>query len=455
MAADHSHRQKNKDGQSSPKQKGDDILWPRKVALSLLQSFWEEEKFLDSLFESHGDFLKLSSRDRNFVRMMVTTAVRRSGQIEDIMRRGFSDPKQKISPSIVRYLMHLGIAQIVFMNVPDHAAVNTTVELAVRSGAKRAKGFINAVLRRAVENGKKWTTEQDIPRLNTPSWLLSMWEKDYGKAYAVEIAQASLAEAALDFTVLDPLDKEDWAEKLGCTILPNGTLRRVENALIPDLQGYNEGAWWVQDASASFPVKLMGDVLNKSVADLCAAPGGKTMQLAAQGAKVYAVDRSATRMKRLDDNIARTGLQDNVITAVSDGALWKAPEQMDMVLLDAPCTATGTIRRNPDAAWLKKADDVQAMVKIQRDLMDHAANMLKSGGVLLYCTCSLQKAEGEGQVNDFLSRHDGFEVQAIQPNEVPELSQAITDEGYLRLLPFYWAAYGGLDGFFVARLMKK
>lgn len=440
----------------APRQpKGEDILWPRKVALSLLQSFWTEEKFLDGLFESHPEFLKLSSRDRNFVRMLVTTSVRRCGQIEDIMRRGFADPKQKVSPDVVRYIMHLGIAQIVFMNVPDHAAVNTSVELAVRSGAQRAKGFINAVLRRAVENGKKWTTEQDIPRLNMPEWLLDIWVNDYGKAAALDIAQASLAEAALDFTVADPIDKAEWAEKLSCTILPNNTLRRVESALVPDLQGYNEGAWWVQDASASYPVKLLGDVLNKRVVDLCAAPGGKTMQLASAGAKVYAVDRSASRMKRLEENVARTNLAQNVRTAISDGALWGAPEDVDMVLLDAPCTATGTMRRNPDAIWLKKPEDIAAMVQIQQDLLENSAKMLKSGGVLLYCTCSLQKQEGEVQVNNFLEKHPEFSVKAIQPEEVVELEPAITDEGYLRILPYYWAAYGGLDGFFIARLVKN
>jgi 16S rRNA (cytosine967-C5)-methyltransferase len=432
-----------------------DILWPRQVALSILDSFWKGEKFLDAIFESHDDFLDLDTRNRNFVRMLVTTAIRRSGQIDDLMRRGFSKPNQKMSPPIVQMIFHLAIAQIVFMGVADHAAVNTSVDLAARNGAERAKGFINAVLRKVVRDGKAWTTEQDIARLNIPEWLLDIWTEDYSKAEAIEMAQASLSEAALDMSVVDPIDRESWAESLDCVILPTGTLRRNEHALVPDLPGFDDGAWWVQDASAALPVRLMGDLLGKRVVDLCAAPGGKTMQMAAAGAEVYAVDRSAKRLERLKDNVQRVRLQANVISEVSDGELWDAPEPLDAVLLDAPCTATGTIRRNPDAIWLKKSEDIASMVKIQRALLERSVGMLKVGGMLLYCTCSLQKDEGERQLNAFLADHDEFEIMPITPQEVPELEHAITPEGYLRILPFYWAARGGLDGFFIGRMIKK
>ncbi len=432
-----------------------DILWPRQVALSILDSFWKGEKFLDAIFESHDDFLDLDTRNRNFVRMLVTTAIRRSGQIDDLMRRGFSKPNQKMSPPIVQMIFHLAIAQIVFMGVADHAAVNTSVDLATRNGAERAKGFINAVLRKVVRDGKAWTTEQDIARLNIPEWLLDIWTEDYSKAEAIEMAQASLSEAALDISVVDPIDRESWAESLDCVILPTGTLRRNEHALVPDLPGFDDGAWWVQDASAALPVRLMGDLLGKRVVDLCAAPGGKTMQMAAAGAEVYAVDRSAKRLERLKDNVQRVRLQANVISEVSDGELWDAPEPLDAVLLDAPCTATGTIRRNPDAIWLKKSEDIASMVKIQRALLERSVGMLKVGGMLLYCTCSLQKDEGERQLNAFLADHDEFEIMPITPQEVPELEHAITPEGYLRILPFYWAARGGLDGFFIGRMIKK
>tara|TARA_R110002126_G_scaffold13118_3_gene56722 strand:- start:241847 stop:243199 length:1353 start_codon:yes stop_codon:yes gene_type:complete len=441
-------------GRNTRSKNQNDILWPRQVALSILDSFWKGEKFLDAIFDSHDDFLDLDSRNRNFVRMLVTTSIRRSGQIEDIMRRGFSNPKQKMSPPIVRMVFHLAIAQIVFMNVADHAAVNTSVDLVTRVGAERAKGFLNAVLRKVVQNGKQWTTEQDITRLNMPEWLLDVWTADYGKEVALEIAQASLAEAALDISVVDPIDRDGWAESLECVTLPNGTLRRSENALIPELPGFDDGAWWVQDAAAALPVRLMGDLNNKRVADLCAAPGGKTMQMAAAGAEVYAVDRSALRLERLKENVHRVRLDRSVICEVSDGELWDAPELLDAVLLDAPCTATGTLRRNPDAMWLKKSEDVASMVKIQRALLNRATQMLKPGGTLLYCTCSLQKDEGERQLEAFLEDHKDFNVQPITPVEVPELEHAITDEGYLRILPHYWADYGGMDGFFIGRLVK-
>jgi 16S rRNA (cytosine967-C5)-methyltransferase len=444
----------SKKAKHSKKDKEDDVLWPRQVALDILQAFWNEERFLDSLFETDQNFLDLDSRNRNFVRMMVTTAVRRSGQIDDIMRRGFSDPKQKMSPPIVGFIFHLAIAQIVFMNVADHAAVNTSVDLTSRNGATRAKGFMNAVLRKVVQNGKNWTTEQDIARLNTPNWLLDIWTKDYGDAQALEIAQASVCEAALDITIADPIDRDKWAEFLECTALPSGSLRRQESAMIPELAGFEEGGWWVQDASAALPVRLMGDLLNKDVIDLCAAPGGKALQLAAGGANVYALDRSAKRMERLKENTKRARLQDKITTEVADAAFWRSKNQFDAVLLDAPCTATGTIRRNPDVAWLKEAEDVESMKLIQNNLLENSVAMLKDDGMLLYCTCSLQKEEGERQLNEFLAKHKEFSIKPILPQEVPELEHAITEEGYLRILPYYWAAYGGLDGFFIGRLVK-
>lgn len=453
MSRNHSNKKSSRNVNQDRRE--GDILWPRRVALNILERFWNGDTFLDALFDTHSDFAKLDSRNRNFVRMLVTTAIRRNGQVEDIMRRGFAKPDQKVSPDIVRYILHLGITQIVFMNVADHAAVNTSVDLAVKCGAKRAKGFINAVLRRAVENGKQWTTEQDIPRLNTPKWLLDIWSKDYGKAEAVEIAQASLSEAPLDFTVKDPIDRDHWAEALGAQTLPTGTLRRNENALVSELSGFNEGAWWIQDAAAALPVRLLGDTLNKTVVDLCAAPGGKTLQLASNGAKVFAVDRSAKRMKRLEENIKRVGVEQHVQCEVADSTLWQPPEPLDIVLLDAPCTATGTIRRNPDAPWLKSAQDIDSMIHIQRDILNNAVKMIKPGGTLLYCTCSLQKDEGERQVMDFLQNHNDFSVQAIEAEDVPGLEKGITQDGFLRILPYYLAAHGGIDGFFIARLKKS
>ncbi len=431
-----------------------DGLAPRACALAILQQVLAQKKPLDQALDTDSVFPRLDARDRAFVRMLVATALRRKGQIDDLIARAM-DKAQEPRPDTLRYILYVGITQILFMDVPDHAAVDTSVSLAAQAGLEKQKGFVNAVLRRMISEGVEWAKKQDDIALNFPDWILRAWIADYELSKTLDIATASLAEASLDITVKKKEEEKLWESTLESTRLPTGSLRRTAGGHVADLPGLADGSWWVQDASSSLPVRLMGDIAGRHVIDLCAAPGGKTMQLAAAGARVTAVDRSASRMKLVHENLARTGLDKNVTTVIADGAEWRAPEKADIVLVDAPCTATGTIRRHPDLLHLKSERDLQQLVNVQARLLDNAASMVAGkGGFIFYCTCSLQRDEGERQVDRFVHDHPEFKRTSFKSVELPALANAITDYGDLRILPYHLAPHGGMDGFFVARLEK-
>ncbi len=431
-----------------------DGLAPRACALAILRQVLAQKKPLDQALDTDSVFPRLDARDRAFVRMLVATALRRKGQIDDLIARAM-DKGQEPRPDTLRYILYVGITQILFMDVPDHAAVDTSVSLAAQAGLEKQKGFVNAVLRRMISEGVEWAKKQDDIALNFPDWILRAWIADYELSRTLDIATASLAEAPLDITVKKKEEEKLWESTLESTRLPTGSLRRTAGGHVADLPGLADGSWWVQDASSSLPVRLMGDIAGKHVIDLCAAPGGKTMQLAAAGARVTAVDRSASRMKLVHENLARTGLDKHVTAVIADGAEWRAPEKADIVLVDAPCTATGTIRRHPDLLHLKSERDLQQLVNVQARLLDNAASMVAGkGGFIFYCTCSLQMDEGERQVDRFVHDHPEFKRTSFKSVELPALANAITDYGDLRILPYHLAPHGGMDGFFVARLEK-
>lgn len=256
----------------------------------------------------------------------------------------------------------------------------------------------------------------------------------------------------IDISLKPGEDAADWATQLNASVLPTGSLRRPSDGAVTELPGFDDGKWWIQDAAAAMPVTLAGDIAGKSVIDLCAAPGGKTVQLAAAGGKVTAVDRSAQRMQRVADNLKRTQLEADMV--VADAGTWQPETLADLVLLDAPCSATGTIRRHPDLPHLKSPDGIAGMQPLQAALLTNAANMVALGGMLIYCVCSLQRPEGEDQIDAFLKTHSGFERQPITASELPDLATAITCDGDARILPCFWHSLGGLDGFFIARLKR-
>ena len=320
-------------------------------------------------------------------------------------------------------------------------------------GLHHAAGMVNAVLRRVARERDPILAQADTLHVDTPGWLAARWSAAYGPDRARAIAEAHTTAASVDITVKG--DPDAWAERLGGIVLPTGSVRLVERTPVRELPGYDEGAWWVQDAAAALPARVLGPRPGERIADLCAAPGGKTAQLANAGAKVMAVDRSARRLQRLEDNMKRLNL--DVDIRVAD-ALDLDEEPFDAVLLDAPCSATGTIRRHPDVAWTKRAADVGKLADLQRRLLDKAAILVRPGGRLVYCTCSLEPEEGENQIEAFLARQPLFSRLPVEAGEVGGAAELLDAQGDVRTLPCHFAdlgaRQGGLDGFYVARLVR-
>jgi 16S rRNA (cytosine967-C5)-methyltransferase len=356
---------------------------------------------------------------------------------------------------LVETALLLGAAQILFLQIPDHAAVDLSVRL-VRTNreAMHFAGLVNAVLRRVAREGAERLVALDPVVLDTPGWLLARWIKTYGEPTARAIAAANSHEPALDVTVKS--DAETWATRLNGRVLPTGSVRTIAHGTVTALPGFAEGAWWVQDAAAALPTRLFGDLAGRRVADLCAAPGGKTAQLAGSGARVTAVDRAEARLNRVRENLARLSLSAELICA--DVGAWSPEQPFDAVLLDAPCSSTGTIRRHPDVPWLKRAADVAALSRVQAQLLDRALALTRSGGTLIYCTCSLEPEENEEVVAALLARNGGVRRVPITASEVLGRAEFISPDGDLRTLPCQLpdpdSRLAGLDGFYAARLEK-
>jgi 16S rRNA (cytosine967-C5)-methyltransferase len=377
----------------------------------------------------------------------VSTVLRRLGQIDAAL-----DRFMRARPKAVRVhnLLRLGTAQLVFLDTPAHAAVAETVALATGPHGY-AKGLVNAVLRRLAREGTDGLACQDAARLNTPDWLWESWRSAYGEVVARALAEAHLAEPPLDLTV--KADPQDWAARLSGERLYGNTVRRPAGGAIEDLPGYAEGAWWIQDAAAALPARLLGDLRGRSTIELCAAPGGKTAQLAAAGAAVTAVELSDRRADRLRRNLERLQLKARV--EVADALSWRPETPVSRVLLDAPCSATGTIRRHPDIAWHKSPADVARMAALQQQLIEAAVAMLEPGGVLVYASCSLQPEEGHEVIERALAAGLPVARLPVEASELDSLAVDLTPEGDVRTLPCQLAGRGGLDGFFIARLRRR
>ncbi|MBX9945349.1 MAG: methyltransferase domain-containing protein [Reyranella sp.] len=425
-------------------------LASRHAALDLLIACLDKGQPLDEALARHAGFAGLDPRDRAFVRLLLATTLRRLGEIDVVLAALVERPLE--GPNAAgRQVLRLGAAQLLFLGTAPHAAVDTSVRLMEDAHLPHLKGLANAVLRRVGREGVAILGDRDPARLNTPQWLWASWSEAYGEAATRAIAAAHLIEAPLDLTTRS--DTDFWAGRLEAERLPTGTLRRTGGGHIAELPGFAEGAWWVQDAAATLPVRLLGDVTGKRVADLCAAPGGKTMQLCAAGANVTAVDISARRMIRVGENLARAGLAAELVTA--DASKWTPAEKFDAILLDAPCSGTGTLRRHPDIAWLKDEEDVGRLTLTQDRLLLHAAELLSPGGTLVYAVCSLQEDEGPARIEALLARVPQLERLPVRPDELPGLADALTAKGCVRTLPSMWPERGGLDGFYIARLTLR
>ena len=430
----------------------------RKAAVELLTTVLVKKQPLDEILSRSlavGWMFNLPQRDRALTRAIVATALRRRGQIDAVLDRFLDRGLPKNAGALYPILLSAA-AQLIFLKTPPHAAIDLAVRTAQGDArARRYDKLVNAVLRRVASEGEGIAASLNAARINTPDWLWTRWLSFYGETRAYEIAAANLVEPPLDVTV--KRDPELWAERLEGRVLPTGSVRLLAKGRIEQLPGYTQGAWWVQDTAAALPARLLGPVAGSCVADLCAAPGGKTAQLASAGASVVAVDISERRLRMLTENLARLGLEATTIAA--DAANWSPEMHFDAVLLDAPCTATGTIRRHPDIPYLKSAKDIEDLTALQARLLDNAARLLKPGGRLVYATCSLEPEEGEAQIAALLARNPDLALEPIFPEEVFGQTDWLPSSGCLRTLPFQLKLDGpewsGLDGFFAARLVRR
>jgi 16S rRNA (cytosine967-C5)-methyltransferase len=419
----------------------------RKAALDVLSQVLRKRRPLDAALESLPE---LSPRDSGFARALVGETLRRFGQLDALIRTfvAKAPPPHKAGPTIEILLM--GACELLFLDVAAHAAVDAANRLAQSDNkAVHFKPLINAALRRVSREGKDAIAAIDVAS-NTPDWLLAKWREAYGDAGAEAIVRAHLVPAPLDIVLKDPAHNP-FADSVPLVF---GDVVRLQNAgRVDALPGFAEGAWWVQDIAATLPARLLGDVRGQCVIDLCAAPGGKTAQLVARGASVIAVEREADRAARLNENLQRLRLDADVV--IADARDWRPETPAPFLLLDAPCSATGTIRRHPDLPWIKGAADVNLCANEAGELLEAAAEMVAPGGVLVFAVCSLEPEEGPEQIAFFLSQHDEFVRQPIVADEVGGRAAWITADGDLRTLPCHLADDGGMDGFYAARLVRR
>ncbi|HWE20416.1 MAG TPA: transcription antitermination factor NusB [Hyphomicrobiaceae bacterium] len=396
----------------------------------------------------------LEPRDRAFARLLAATVLRRQGELELVLRAFLDKPLPKSGRRVWPILL-AGTAQLLFLKTSPHAAVDLAVE-AVRRDPPTARfaGLANAILRRAAREGAAVLAGQDAVKLNVPGWLWQRWERTYGADAARRIAEASLREPPLDLSLKPGADAAAWAQRLEGHLLSTGSIRLAHHGRIEDLPGYAEGVWWVQGAAAALVARAAGDVAGRTVADLCAAPGGKTAGLAVAGARVTAVDDSADRLVRLHQNIARLGLSAEVVAA--DATDWAPGRTFDAVVLDAPCSGTGTISRHPDILRLKSPADIRRMAEVQGIMLRNAARLVRPEGTLVYSTCSLEPEEGRAQIDALIAQVPAMHRVPIAAHEIGADAAWIAD-GDVRTLPFHMEAVepGGLDGFYIARLRRR
>ena len=389
----------------------------------------------------------LEPRDRGFVRLLVTTCLRRGGQINGMLASAMSKaPAGRARDAI--HILRMGVAQLMFLETEAHAAVDSTVSLMRAAGFERMTGLANAVMRRLTREGAAMLAETAVED-NCPGWIRKSWQTHYGEDRTRAVMELAMTPPPLDITPRG--DAAAWATRLQGELIDGRTVRRGFDGDPTALDGFEDGAWWVQDAAAALPAALLADIAGRHVVDLCAAPGGKTAQLIAAGASVTAVDNSKPRLEILKKNLQRLGMNADLIRA--DGRSFRPRAPVDAVLIDAPCSATGTLRRRPDVLHHRAVADLEGLATIQRELVTRAASWLAPGGRLIYATCSLQHEEGEAVVSDVTTAMPGrIAIDPISTEEAGSFAPALAPEGWLRILPSDFADIGGVDGFFIARL---
>jgi 16S rRNA (cytosine967-C5)-methyltransferase len=403
----------------------------RQSAFDLLLAVAEQRRTLEDALD---DLPAVDARDRAAAHRIAATVLRRQGTLDAVLEPFLT----RSPPERVRLILRIGAAGLLFLDTPAHAAVGTAVALARARRLEPFAGLVNAVLRRVARDGVSALVDLDAPRLDTPGWLWTAWGD---RARAIAIAHQH--EAPLDLTLRPGATPPE-----GATLLPNGTARLEAGTRVTELPGFDDGDFWVQDAAASLPARLLDARAGERVCDLCAAPGGKTAQLALTGAAVTALDRDAARLRRLRENMTRLGLAPDIVEA--DALDWTPDEPFDAILLDAPCSATGTARRHPDMLRLRRPQDIAILVERQRALLAASARLLRPGGRLVYATCSLQPEEGRAIIEHALG-NGPWRLSPIASDETSGLADAVTPDGMLRTDPGMAIA---MDGFFAARLVS-
>ena len=425
-----------------------DGAYTRKKAIEILVKILENNKPLDNAFEEStkksSHFSKLINEDKSFCRLLISTTLRNLISIDYLLTKFLSKPLNK-TPLKVLMILRINVAQSFFLKTPDHAVVNTAVELC----GKKWKGLVNGVSREILRNkdkAKKYLNESD----KVPNWLLRRWKRDWGKNYDEIVTGHLNLNPPIDLYVKN--NTNYWARKLNGKKLGNNSIRLFTPGLISNLEGYEQGEWWIQDYSSQIPVSLLEIQNNDDVLDLCAAPGGKTAQLISLGAKVTSIDNNKKRLFRLEQNLKR--LNYKAIIKNRDIKNFSTQKTWSKIILDAPCSSTGTLRKNPEIMHQKKESDIVSLSKLQSDLLDAAWDLLKEGGTLLYCTCSLEKEEGEHQIENFIKRKKNSLLDKINNNEIDKKLNVSGQNKWLRIFPNSLNYEGGNDGFFIARIKK-
>jgi 16S rRNA (cytosine967-C5)-methyltransferase len=416
-------------------------LAARRAALAMLSGVLGRGQSLDHQFNALDG---LVGRDAGFTRALVSQTLRHLGMLDAVIRHFVPKPLPAHKAGPASQILLLGACELLVLKTAAHAAVNGANALAARdSKAVHFKPLINAVLRRLAREGESFGSNLDRARVSVPDWLWGRWSAQYGEEITRRIAVAHLKEAPTDIVL-----KSGDAHYPESIALFDALRRLTQDGRVEALPGFAEGHWWVQDAAATLPARLLGDVRGRKVIDLCAAPGGKTMQLAAMGADVTAVEINPARAARIRENLARMHLAATIVEADAREVQLTAP----LVLVDAPCTATGTIRRHPDLPWIKQAGDVTHAAAMAYEILEAGAAMVEPGGLLVFAVCSLEREEGEEQIAAFLYAHPEFRRVPLTSDDVFAREEWITPEGDLRTLPYQ---LDGMDGFFAARLRRS
>ncbi|MGY8985106.1 MAG: RsmB/NOP family class I SAM-dependent RNA methyltransferase [Sphingomonadales bacterium] len=430
-------------------------LYSRKVAHQALLNVLERGVPLSTALSDIPGYLELETNDKALAKQLLMTTLRRYNQLDSVINPMLDKPLGPKGLPVTLWMM-LGAAQILFMNVENYAAVNTTVEMVSRdrkSSVRAKKNLVNAILRNITREFDTIKFNiQEKPKEALAPWLRERWEKQFDEKILLDIISEVIKEPKLDLSFQSLKALEDFALKFNGTVLKPLTLRLTPQGPIEKMRGFKSGLWWVQDIAASIPVHLMGDVRGKSVLDLCAAPGGKTLQLLSKGASVISVDKSITRVKILRNNLKRLGKESTVI--VEDALNYKPKELFDTILLDAPCSATGTLRKHPDLMLLKNGESIKSLFSIQEKLLKHAFNLLKSNGTIIYCVCSLEQEEGIDQISNFLEKTPTAKRVKILKDELGILNESLTPLGDVFILPTHIKEQGGADGFYISRITK-